>query len=177
MRNCMLTRIQQGGLLQQLACRLSTAAHECSSSNSNSRLPALTAMFHSSGGSCTVMSTPCCSSAASSSNGGSTSPGHTHLTNTQLESVAIFRRFNIAQPHLQGQVILAKVLRTTPRQYLVDSGYYGLNWISRQELAAATGFDKNGQLLLPLGSKQVIDGVRLNLLIAADADAAAVIDA
>eukprot|EP00775_Hariotina_reticulata_P012086 gene12086-12226_t len=69
------------------------------------------------------------------------------VTSFLLESVAIFRRFNIAQPHLQGQVILAKVLRTTPRQYLVDSGYYGLNWISRQELAAATGFDKNGRAI------------------------------
>jgi hypothetical protein len=54
------------------------------------------------------------------------------LTSAQRESLAIFRRFNISQPQLQGQVILAKVLRSTDRQVLVDPGYYGLNWVSKQ---------------------------------------------
>jgi hypothetical protein len=54
------------------------------------------------------------------------------LTNSQRESLAIFRRFNISQPQLQGQVILAKVLRSTEHQVLVDPGYYGLNWVSKQ---------------------------------------------
>lgn len=54
------------------------------------------------------------------------------LSSTQRESLAIFRRFNISQPQLQGQVILAKVLRSTRQQVLVDPGYYGLNWVSKQ---------------------------------------------
>jgi hypothetical protein len=142
--------LYQSGLLQHVAYRLSIAAQlRGSSSHSSSLVPALTALLHSTSGTCAVASDSSWSSEASKI---STSSAHTNLTNSQLESVAIFRRFNIAQPNLQGQVILAKVLRTTSRQFLVDSGYYGLNWISRQELAAATGFDINGQLLLQSAS-------------------------
>lgn len=54
------------------------------------------------------------------------------LTDAQRESLAIFRRFNISQPQLRGQVILAKVLRSTPKHLLVDSGYYGMNVVPRQ---------------------------------------------
>lgn len=67
------------------------------------------------------------------------------LTSSQLESLAIYKRFNISQPNLRGQVILAKVLRTTSRQVLVDPGYYGLNWVSKQELASAAGYTANGE--------------------------------
>lgn len=54
------------------------------------------------------------------------------LTQQQRESMALFRRFNISQPGLRGQVILAKVLRSTPKYLLVDPGYYGLNVVARQ---------------------------------------------
>ncbi|KAF6264415.1 hypothetical protein COO60DRAFT_1266917, partial [Scenedesmus sp. NREL 46B-D3] len=65
--------------------------------------------------------------------------------NAQRESLAIFRRFNISQPHLQGQVILAKVLRSTNHQVLVDPGYYGLNWVAKQELAASIAYTAGGR--------------------------------
>jgi len=54
------------------------------------------------------------------------------LTDAQQESLAIFKRFNISQPYLRGQVILAKVLRATPKHLLVDPGYYSLNSVARQ---------------------------------------------
>jgi hypothetical protein len=54
------------------------------------------------------------------------------LTDSQRDSLAIFRRFNISQPQLRGQVILAKVLRSTPKYLLVDPGYYGMNVVPRQ---------------------------------------------
>jgi hypothetical protein len=54
------------------------------------------------------------------------------LTDSQRDSLALFRRFNISQPQLRGHVILAKVLRSTPKHLLVDPGYYGMNVVPRQ---------------------------------------------
>lgn len=54
------------------------------------------------------------------------------LTDAQRDNLALLKRFNVAQPYLLNQVILAKVLRATPKQLLVDPGYYGLNWVPRQ---------------------------------------------
>lgn len=54
------------------------------------------------------------------------------LSDNQRESLALFKRFNISQPQLRGQVILAKVLRSTPKLLLIDPGYYGVNYVSRQ---------------------------------------------
>lgn len=88
------------------------------------------------------------------------------LSSTQRESLAIFRRFNISQPQLQGQVILAKVLRSTRQQVLVDPGYYGLNWVSKQELAAATPYSASGQPI-QRSSPELLPGDYVKLRLAA----------
>lgn len=67
------------------------------------------------------------------------------LTDAQQESLAIFKRFNISQPYLRGQVILAKVLRATPKHLLVDPGYYSLNSVARQDLASAAAYNEHGE--------------------------------
>lgn len=65
------------------------------------------------------------------------------LTDAQRESLAIFRRFNISQPQLRGQVILAKVLRATPKHLLVDPGYYGMNVVPRQVRTHTSGYQQS----------------------------------
>lgn len=79
------------------------------------------------------------------------------LDSTQLESLAIFKRYNIAQPDLRGQVILAKVVRNTRDRLLVDPGYYGLNWVSKADLDSAVSYDAAGQAI-PRASLDILPG-------------------
>lgn len=69
-----------------------------------------------------------------------TTDGNTLLDARAREAAAIFRRFNIAQPGLRGQVVLARVLRSGPAQHLVDSGYYGLSWVPRSDVDAGPAY-------------------------------------
>eukprot|EP00878_Enallax_costatus_P008350 GHUV01008728.1.p1 GENE.GHUV01008728.1~~GHUV01008728.1.p1 ORF type:complete len:259 (+),score=57.19 GHUV01008728.1:293-1069(+) len=87
-----------------------------------------------------------------------TTNGDRLLDSTQLESLAIFRRYNITQPNLKGQVILAKVIRCRPDRLLVDPGYYGFNWVSKQELDSAVSYNADGQPIDKKGSLQIRPG-------------------
>jgi hypothetical protein len=95
-------------------------------------LSACQATFHSSTSSSNSRAVDIVTTSELQATPDSTGNSDRRLTNSQRESLAIFRRFNISQPQLQGQVILAKVLRSTEHQVLVDPGYYGLNWVSKQ---------------------------------------------
>ena len=46
---------------------------------------------------------------------------------------------NAAMTGVYLQVILAKVLRSTPKHLLVDPGYYGLNVVARQVCVGGGG--------------------------------------
>lgn len=67
------------------------------------------------------------------------------------EALALLRRFNVVQPELCGQVVLAKVLRTSRSALLVDPGYHGLCTVPLSQLASTGAYDAAGRPL-PRGS-------------------------
>lgn len=92
-----------------------------------------------------------------------TANGDRLLDSAQLESLAIFRRYNITQPNLKGQVILARVVQCRRDRLLVDPGYYGLNWVTKQELDSAVSYNADGQPIDKRGSLQIQPGEYVKL--------------
>lgn len=130
------------GVLQQCHCLAAgswagAAAAAVAGAANVQQLPSLWAAFHTSG-SCQQISGSKRLQSIMDANAANVPSrawaGHDKatLTDAQQESLAIFKRFNISQPYLRGQVILAKVLRATPKHLLVDPGYYSLNSVARQ---------------------------------------------
>jgi hypothetical protein len=61
--------------------------------------------------------------------------------------------FNATLPELQGQAILARVLKSSRWTLLVDPGYHGLCLVDRRQLGSIETFSHDGRPLLKVGSR------------------------
>jgi hypothetical protein len=79
----------------------------------------------------------------------------TQKTARRAESVALLRQLNVAAlPQLRGQTILARVVRASRHELLLDPGYYGLCAVPRAGVmpAAAAGGDGSSSAPSPSSS-------------------------
>eukprot|EP00877_Chromochloris_zofingiensis_P014968 jgi/Chrzof1/9725/Cz04g13160.t1 len=66
------------------------------------------------------------------------------LPKSKERAMQLLRRYNVSRPGLKGQFVLAKVIKTTDSEVLVDPGYYGLSVLDRKSLGWARTYTTEG---------------------------------